>query len=80
MFFLTLLPFAFAQYDNAADGFQVAIKDATSFCLIMPPNPGDDIAATEREAISMCWNSPPGGKPRRTIPSGFIQSAHFGSF
>lgn len=55
----------------------VAIENATSFCLMMPPEPGQDIAFVERESISGCWNSPPGASPGREIPYGFITAAHY---
>lgn len=71
-----------AQNLNAIDGQGVGIESATSFCIIFPAQPGNGIntnyiAETEKSAVSGCTSQVPvGAKPAKSLPSGFIKSAH----
>ena len=63
-------------------GQGVGIESATSFCIIFPSQPGNGvntnyIAETEKSAVSGCTSQVPvGAKPAKSLPSGFIKSAH----
>lgn len=61
---------------------EVGINSATSFCLIVPRNPGNPsdinyIAEKEREAVSGCTSSPPSVSYSKIMPNGFFTSAHY---
>ena len=66
-----------AQNSNPTPGFVVAIDSAKDFCLIIPKNPGEDIAANELTAVAGCWGNPKDAKPTKELPQGFITSAHY---
>ncbi|KAL9558988.1 hypothetical protein MBANPS3_000643 [Mucor bainieri] len=59
---------------NSSSGYAIQVKSDTAFCSFMPPHPGDNVGATENEAIPFCTNATLGGQ---VFPEGFIKSAHF---
>lgn len=69
--------FLVSQQAQAAMVIQVA--DANNFCTFLPPTDSTDrlIADSETEADAFCMGSTPKATGADSIPSGFIQSAHF---
>jgi hypothetical protein len=64
-----------AQKQNS--GVTIAVENERSFCLMIPPRPGELFGPTEHEAIAACYGNPRGALGAISLPSGFIQSAHF---
>ncbi|ORX47020.1 hypothetical protein DM01DRAFT_1368439 [Hesseltinella vesiculosa] len=58
-------------------GYTIQIKSSTEFCSFMPPQPGDDVGATEDQGIPMCTDPSLGSST--TFPQGFIQNATYRS-
>ncbi|KAF9948454.1 hypothetical protein BGZ70_002213 [Mortierella alpina] len=55
----------------------IAIESKKSFCLLLPPKAGGDIAKSEGGAIAYCINPHTSTTPGALkFPSGFIKSAH----
>ncbi|ORZ27792.1 hypothetical protein BCR41DRAFT_345907 [Lobosporangium transversale] len=57
----------------------VQIKSGTNWCMMMPPEEGGDIAASEDFAIAFCTNEDVDAPGAKIFPPGFIQSANFAS-
>ncbi|KAI7876730.1 hypothetical protein K492DRAFT_134936 [Lichtheimia hyalospora FSU 10163] len=57
----------------------IQVADANNFCTFLPPTDSTDrlIADSETEADAFCMGSTPKATGADSIPSGFIQSAHF---
>ena len=66
-----------AQNSNPSAGLGIAIDNSKSFCLIIPPNAGDNIADKEPDGIAACLGNPAGALPTKPMPDGLIQSAHY---
>ncbi|KAG0295991.1 hypothetical protein BGZ96_010412 [Linnemannia gamsii] len=63
----------------SSSGQTVQITSSSDWCMMMPPQAGGDIAASEDHAIAFC-TSPSSTTPgAKTFPEGFIQSANFAS-
>lgn len=78
----SILTLAHSIHPYECTGQGVGIESATSFCIIFPAQPGNGIntnyiAETEKSAVSDCTSQVPvGAKPAKSLPSGFIKSAH----
>lgn len=57
----------------------IQVVDSNNFCTFLPPTDSTDrlIADSETEADAFCMGSTPKATGAGSIPSGFIQSAHF---
>lgn len=57
----------------------IQVVDSNNFCTFLPPTDSTDrlIADSETEADAFCMGSTPKATGADSIPSGFIQSAHF---
>ncbi|KAI8389260.1 hypothetical protein BD560DRAFT_381059 [Blakeslea trispora] len=56
--------------------YSIQINSDTAFCSFLPPNPGDDVGATENDGKPFCTDSSLGGG---AFPDGFIKTAHYAS-
>ena len=66
-----------AQNSNPDAGFGLALDNSKSFCLIIPHDFGNDIAADDANGVAACWGNPKGALPTKELPNGLITSAHF---
>ncbi|KAF9308778.1 hypothetical protein BG003_010623 [Podila horticola] len=55
----------------------VQLTSATSWCMMMPPVRGGDIAKNEDRAVAFCTHNSTLAPKARLFPKGFISSAHF---
>ncbi|KAI9300622.1 hypothetical protein BJ944DRAFT_244029 [Cunninghamella echinulata] len=72
----TLNVIAFAIPIEKRGAYTIQLNSNSSFCSFMPPHPGDDVGATEDNAIPFCTQAKL-SNTGNVFPSGFIQSAHF---
>jgi hypothetical protein len=70
-----LITYVTAQNLSPKPGYIVGIDSPLQFCLIIPQNFGDDIAANDATGISGCWGNVTGASPTKQLPEGFITSA-----
>ncbi|KAF9933998.1 hypothetical protein FBU30_003716 [Linnemannia zychae] len=68
-----------APMSGGRPGQIVQIASASSWCMMMPPEAGGDIAANEDRAIAFCTSPDLAAPQAKIFPEGFIQSAHFAS-
>ena len=68
--------FTFLIY-TALGQLSIGIDDPYNFCLMIPPNPGQNVGATEHLAIAGCYGLPDKVTAFKPLPTGFIQSAHY---
>lgn len=71
--FLVILANASPAHEKRCK-YAIQLKSNTEFCSFLPPQPGDNVSATENEGIPFCTSSDLGGK---VFPKGFIKSAHY---
>ncbi|KAF9158234.1 hypothetical protein BGX20_003486, partial [Mortierella sp. AD010] len=82
---LNVVPISFAfialgsTTSASCPGQIVQIKSTSNWCMMMPPNAGGNIAASEDSAIAFCTRQDPDAPNAKIFPEGFIQSAHYGS-
>ncbi|KAG0259214.1 hypothetical protein BGZ95_004739 [Linnemannia exigua] len=76
---LTLLAISTSAAATGKPGQIVQITSASSWCMMMPPQAGGDIAANEDRAIAFCTNPSSSAPGAKLFPEGFIQSANFAS-
>ena len=58
-------------------GITVAIQNATAFCLMLPPQPGQNVGNTEGSSLARCTVPMAEATGSLLLPKGFIRSAHF---
>ncbi|KAF9566182.1 hypothetical protein EC968_003835 [Mortierella alpina] len=58
-------------------GQTAVVLNKDDFCIFLPPMMGGDIAANEDKAVAFCTKPNLPNAKAQTLPSGFIQSAHF---
>jgi len=56
---------------------RVTIHEEERFCLLLPPNQGDDIADSLEESVSFCTSTTPQVRYAKEMPSGFIKTFHY---
>ncbi|GJJ79066.1 hypothetical protein EMPS_11425 [Entomortierella parvispora] len=66
-----------APIELSSTGKTIALISASEYCLLLPPNKGGNIADSEDSAISFCNKAISTAPNAKTLPSGFIKSAHF---
>ncbi|ORZ07127.1 hypothetical protein BCR42DRAFT_463132 [Absidia repens] len=54
----------------------IELKSKSDFCSFLPPNPGDNVAATETRGKPFCTKVNLSNEGR-VFPAGFIRSAHY---
>lgn len=60
--------------NNMKRSFDIQLNSNTSFCSFLPPQPGDNVGATENDGIPFCTNTTLGGQ---LFPTSFIQTSHY---
>ncbi|GES72997.1 hypothetical protein GLOIN_2v1447817 [Rhizophagus clarus] len=59
---------------------QVTVESEQLFCSFLPKTPGEEIGASEGDAIPFCTQAnPPNAPNAQAFPAGFIKTAHFAS-
>jgi hypothetical protein len=74
---MAILSLSVASAAPSSSGQTVQITSSTNWCMMMPPQAGGDIAASEDNAIAFCTSPSPSTPGAKTFPEGFIQSANF---
>jgi hypothetical protein len=55
----------------------VAIHEGERFCILLPPNPGSNIADSLEESVSYCSSPTAQVRHAKELPSGFIKTAQY---
>jgi len=56
---------------------RVTIHEEERFCILLPPNPGDDIADSLEESVSFCTSTTPQVRYAKEMPSSFILTYNY---
>ena len=64
-------------FNSALGQLTIGLDNQFNFCLMIPPNPGDNVGATEHLSVAGCYGLPSSVESYKPLPTGFIQSAHY---